>query len=188
MPGMDKVDYTTASLFNTPLNKSLKKETKKSETGFRSGKKTLFSSIFENYAQPAGELGPLRELEPSEEALTLLMDSVRSAGDDLIDRPFHEEILRYKKAVRDFIHYVVENGYELQKIQGIKKKIVLLDETTWRANIYQQIRVIDEELDRWASKLLSEQTTKLERVSKIDEIKGLLVDLTITGAIRERDE
>jgi uncharacterized protein YaaR (DUF327 family) len=63
-----------------------------------------------------------------------------------------------------------------------------LDETEWRAKIYHQVRVIDLELEKWASKLLSEQTTQLERVSKIDEIKGLLVDLTITGVIRVRDE
>jgi len=185
---MDKVDFATASMLNPPLFKNLKQETKKAGTGVKGGKKTLFSNMLEYLTPQAGELGPLMDIEPSEEALTELMDSVRSAGDDLIDRPFREEILRYKKAVRDFIHYVVENGYEIQKIRGNKKKVVLPDETKWKTTVYHQVRVIDQELEKWASILLSEQTTQLERVSKIDEIRGLLVDLTVTGMIRERDE
>jgi uncharacterized protein YaaR (DUF327 family) len=176
-------------LRNPPLYKSSRQETKKAGTdNDKKSKKALFSNLLETFAPQAGELGPLRDLAPSEEALTELMDAVRSAGDDLVDRPFHDEILKYKKAVRDFVHYIVENGYEVQKVMGIKKKVVILGEKEYKERTYHQIRVIDQELEMWAAKLLSEQTTKLERVSKIDEIRGLLVDLIVTGVIRERDE
>jgi len=144
--------------------------------------------MMESAAPGTGELGPIRELPPSEEALTELMDAVHNAGSDLIDRPFHDEILRYKRAVRDFIHYVVENGYETQAVQGLKKKTVSRGETKWKDVIYHQVRVIDQKLEELAAAILSGQTTQLTRVSKLDEIKGLLVDLTITGAIRERND
>jgi hypothetical protein len=39
-----------------------------------------------------------------------------------------------------------------------------------------------------AAEILSKQITELELKSRVDEITGLLVDLTITGKIRERDE
>jgi uncharacterized protein YaaR (DUF327 family) len=139
-------------------------------------------------ASPAGELGPLQELAPSEEALTELMDAVHSAGSDLMERPFHEEILKYKKAVRNFMHYVVENGFEMHTIQGIKKKTIVGGETKWKEKVYHQIQVIDRKLEELAAAILSSQVNQLERISKIDEIKGLLVDMTISGAIRERDE
>jgi len=107
------------------------------------------------------------------------MDAVHSAGSDLIDRPFQDEILRYKKAVRDFIHYVVSNAFALEESQ------------TWRKgkkiNNFQ-IQVIDKKLDELAAAVLSGQASQLEMVSKIGEIRGLLVDLTISGVIRERDE
>ena len=153
----------------------------------RSSRKTVFSEMLDN-AGAAGELGPLSELEQSEEALTELMDTVHSAGSDLIERPFQDEILQYKKAVRNFIHYVVKYGFELQKIQGIKKKVVSKGGIEWKATIFNQVQVVDRKLEELAAAILYGQTTQLERVSKLNEIKGLLVDLTVTGVIRERDD
>ena len=185
---MDKVDFTAASLLNTTIHPGLKPETKrtKAKGELRSAHKTMFSEILEKSA-PA-DLGPLLEFAPSEEALTELMDAVHSAGSDLKDRPFADEILRYKQAVRNFVHYVIENGYEVQKFQGIKKKMILRGETEWKSRIYYQVKVIDQKLEELAAAILAGQTSQLERVSKIDEVTGLLVDLTITGVIKERDD
>ena len=186
---MDKVDFPAASLLNVPIHPGLKAETKKAKGrgDLRLNRKSLFSGLLEE-SLPAGELGPLRELAPSDEALTELMDAVHSAGSDLKDRPFAPEILRYKKAVRDFINYVVKNSYELQKIQGIKRKISAGGRTEWKPAVYQQIKIVDQKLEELAAAILTGQIDQLQRVSKIDEIKGLLVDLTVTGVIRERDD
>jgi len=181
---MDKVEFNISSFFNPASNPGLKTEAKKTRAkGGVSAGKTLFSRVLESAAQEAGELGPLRELEPSEEALTELMDAVHSAGSDLIDRPFHDEILRYKKAVRDFIYYVVENAFAIEKSQTRRRgKANRLEIKT-----HTQVQIIDKKLEELAAAILSGQATQLERISKIDEIKGLLVDLTISGVIRERD-
>jgi len=190
---MDKVDFSAASLFNIPAaltpQPGLKQETKKTKAkGELQGKRALlFSGMLED-SIAAGDLGPIREFVPSEEALTELMDAVHSAGSDLKDRPFPDEILRYKKAVRDFIHYVVENGYEMARVQGIKKKVKIRGETEWKPAVYNQVRVIDQKLEELAAAILAGQTTQLERVSKLDEITGLLVDLTVSGEIRERND
>ena len=176
---MDKVDLSTVTMLNPSLHPNLKPETKKTKDreGLRGIRRTFFSELLEDAAE-AGELGQLRDIAPSEEALAELMDAVHSAGSDLKDRPFTEEILRFKKAVRDFIHYVVENGYAVEKSQTKRRG---------KIKIHVQIQVINRELEELAAAVLSGQTTQLERVSKIDEIKGLLVDLTISGVIRERD-
>jgi uncharacterized protein len=176
---MDKIDFNISSVLNQTAHPGLKTEAKKARAkGGLSGGKTLFSRVLENAAQEAGELGPLRELEPSEEVLTELMDAVHSAGSDLIDRPFHDEILRYKRAVRDFMHYVVDNAFTVEKSQTRRKG---------KTRIHVQVQIIDKKLEELAAVILSGQANQLERVSKIDEIKGLLVDLTISGVIRERD-
>ena len=182
---MDKVDPSAASLLSFPFQPGLKKAKGKEE--LQGNRKLRFSEILENLAPAAGDLGPLRELVPSEEALTELMDAVHSAGSDLKDRPFPDEIIRYKKAVRNFVHYVVENGYEIERVQGIKKKVKIRGETEWKDVVYHQVKVIDQKLEELAAAILSGQTTQLERVSKLDEVTGLLVDLTVTGVIRERD-
>ena len=184
---MDKVDPATASLLKSTFYPNLKPEIKKArdKEEIRKNRRLRFAEILERSAS-AGELGPLRELIPSEEALTELMDAVHSAGSDLKDRPFPDEILRYKKAVRNFVHYVVENSYAIEnklglikdpahRVLGNKKKLIL-------------VNVIDKKLEELAAAILSGQTNQLMRVSKLDEITGLLVDLTITGMIKERDE
>jgi len=181
---MDKVDTSAASIFSFPFKKDIKANAKKTEEKGDVRRKK-FSEIFEGTLLSSRELGPLREVAPSEEAVTELMDAVHSAGSDLLERPFSDEILKYKKAVRNFVHYVVENGYEIVKIQGIKKKIVIRGETEWKEKVYDQIKVIDHKLDKLAAAILSGQADKLEKVSKLDEISGLLVDLMVTGAIRE---
>jgi uncharacterized protein YaaR (DUF327 family) len=173
---MDKVDFTASSLAGATLQRNAKQETRKTKA--KGGPRSFFSDMLESLAQQ-GELGPLREFAPSDEALTALEDAVHSAGDALRDRPFQKEILEYKRAVRNFVNYVVANAFEIEKSQ------------TWRGGkqrFYSQIRVIDGKLEELAAAILSGQTSQLERVSKLDEIKGLLVDLTITGVIRERDE
>ena len=174
---MDKVDFSAASLLNPALSPKTGTKTAKAEP--KHSRKTLFSKIMEDSLRQAAELGPLREMPFSEEALTELMDAVHSAGSDLIERPFHDEILRYKRAVRNFIHYVVENSFAVEKFQTRRRG---------KIKIHVQVQVIDSKLEELAAVILSGQANQLERVSKLDEIKGLLVDLTITGAIRERDE
>jgi len=173
---MDKIDFTTASLLSPTLKRNSKQEAKK--TGEKGGPRTFFSDILESFA-PQGELGPLKEFAPSDEAFTALMDAVHSAGNELRDRPFQKEILAYKKAVRNFVNYVVENAFEMEKTQTRR---------SGKQKIHSQIRVIDSKLEELAAAILSGQTGQLEMVSRLDEIKGLLVDLTITGVIKERNE
>jgi len=185
---MDKLDPSAISALIPSFQPGLKLETKKTKDGIKSGRKTLFSRILEDSAPPTGELGPLRELAPSEEALTELMDAVHSAGSDLIDRPFHDEILNYKKAVRDFINYVVKNGFTVEKSKGLASQLNPKLRRRGETKVHVQIQVIDRKLEELAAAILSGQTSQLERVSKLDEIRGLLIDFTISGAIRERDE
>jgi uncharacterized protein YaaR (DUF327 family) len=184
---MDRVDPFASSILST-LGSGLKPGAKKTKAGndTRESRSTLFSEILENAAPAEKELGPLRELPASEEALTELMDAVHSAGSDLQNRPLPDEILRYKRAVRNFINYVLKNGYELETIRGIKKKVVVNGQAEWKEKVYHQVKVIDRKLDELAAAILSGQTEKLTTAAKMDEITGLLVDLTVTGAIKER--
>jgi hypothetical protein len=181
---MDKVDFSVASLLSNlgAPNQGAKKT--RPGDGPKESRKTHFTDVMKKALNGADELGPIREYVPSEEALTELMDAVHSAGSDLLERPFHNEIIKYKKAVRNFIHYVVENGFKVQDVRGPKAKT---GEVLWKEKIYKQIKVIDQKLEDLAVAILSGQANQLEKVSKVDEIRGLLVDLTVTGAIKERD-
>jgi uncharacterized protein YaaR (DUF327 family) len=161
---LNPVSYANAeSVANAPLG------TKKSRDK-AAVRKFRFSSILETTREEAAtELGPLQELPVSEEAVNQLLDDVRSTGDELRNRPFPEEIIRYKKAVRDFLHYVVENGYTVERqtsgINLLKRKKFAL------------VQVVDKKLEDMAAMLMTSQMNQLELLARLEEITGLLVDL-----------
>jgi len=180
---MSKIDGTDPSIYMNPGAFGQVKEEKKSK-GIRRGEKTEFSELFDNLrGKTAEELGPLRNLPASDEAVNTLMDEVRDSGDRLKSRPFAEEIMRYKQAVRNFINYVVQNCYSKEYEDGILNKFKPsfkgkrgTPEATERKQ-YVKIQVIDKKLEDLAAMLLSSQGRQMELVSRLEEIKGLLIDL-----------
>jgi uncharacterized protein YaaR (DUF327 family) len=181
---MAKVDTTDIpSFYMNPAAYSQVKDEKKTK-GARRGERTEFSHILDDVrGSTADELGPLRDLPVSDETVDLLMDDVRSAGDSLQSRPFPEEIMRYKQAVRNFMHYVVQNGYILEHEKGIRKsqkagfKGQRGTPDAMSQKQYTKIQVIDKKLEDLAAVVLSSQTRQLELASRLEEIKGLLIDL-----------
>jgi len=179
---MAKVE-TDISLFMNPKAYAGARDDKKAKGAGRSGKPEFFRLFDEIRNSAAGDVGAAASLPECEETLDFLMDEVRSTGDALRGRPFPEEILRYKRSVRNFIHYVVKNGFELSHETGIPKFL--------KANYkgprgtpeamkqlgYTKIRVIDERLETLAAMLLSSQKQQIEIASRLEEITGLLVDL-----------
>jgi uncharacterized protein YaaR (DUF327 family) len=180
---MAKVDADVHSVFMNPAAYAHVKDDKKTKGLKRSGKTEFSKLLDEMRGKPAGELGPLESLPISEETLNNLMDEVRSTGDILRSRPFADEIIRYKQAVRKFMHYVVENCYSLDHEEGIPK-FLKPGYKGPRGNLdamkrmsYTKIQVIDKKLEDLAAALLSSQMPQLQLASRLEEIKGLLVDL-----------
>jgi uncharacterized protein YaaR (DUF327 family) len=181
---MAKVDADVHSVFMNPAAYTHVKDDKKTK-GLKRGGKTEFSKLLDEMrGKAAGELGPLESLPISEETLNKLMDEVRNAGDILRSRPFADEIIRYKQAVRKFMHYVVENCYSVDHDLGIPKflkpgyKGPRGNPDAMKERIpYTKIQVIDKKLEELAAALLSSQMPQLQLASRLEEIKGLLVDL-----------
>jgi len=178
---MAKVDGADTSFYMNPAAYSQVKDEKKTKA-IRHDK--TFSRIFDDLrGKTADDIGPLQNLPVSEDSVNLLMDEVRSTGDVLKSRPFPEEILRYKQAVRNFINYVVQNTYSLEYEEGIPNflkpgfKGRRGTPEAMRGKEYTKIQVIDKKLDDLAALLLSSQMRQIELVSRLEEIRGLLVDL-----------
>ena len=177
------VDAEMQALFMNPAAFSQVKDDKKSKGIKRSGK-TEFSRMFDEIRGKAdGALDALENLPVSEETLNILMDEVCSAGDTLRDRPLPDEIKKYKQAVRNFMNYVVKNCYSVEHEDGIRNflkpgfKGPRGTPKSQAYNKYYKIEVIDKKLEDMAAMLMTRQMPQLEIVSRLEEIKGLLVDL-----------
>jgi uncharacterized protein YaaR (DUF327 family) len=184
---MAKIDSPELNnfLLNPATLNTAKAEAKKAQNKpITSGRKARFSTLLENVrAETAAELGPLVDLPVSEETVNQLMEEVRSAGGNLRDRPFPDEIIRYKRAVRNFMHYVVENGYTVETEAGIPNYLKPgfkgprgTDESR-KQRKYIKIQVVDKKLEDMAALILGSQMSQIELASRLEEITGLLVDL-----------
>ena len=181
---MAKVDTTEFPSFYMNPSAYTHVQDEKKTKGVRHGNRTEFSRILDDVrGKTADELGPLRDLPVSDDTVNALMDEVRSAGDILHSRPFPDEILRYKQAVRNFMNYVVQNSFDLDHEKGIPKFLKpgfsgqrgTPDAMSQKP--YTKIQVIDKKLEDLAAHLLSRQTSQLELTSRLEEIRGLLIDL-----------
>ena len=170
---MARVDFPAdqTPFFNPAVYANTQGEAKKAKdrATVRGGQKVRFSTIMDDAASAASEAHAVQTYPVSEEAVKALLDDVHDSGDKLRNRPFPEEIKQYKQAVRNFLHYIVENGYGIE-------------EHTSGANLLKRkkftiVQVVDHKLEQLAAGILSGQTAQIELLARIDEIQGLLIDL-----------
>jgi len=183
---MAVVDNTDVSSFfmNPSAYTQVKGDSKKRGKAVRRGGETAFSRIFNDFRGKTGdELGLLHELPVSEETTTKLMDEVHSAGSALRDRPCADEIIRYKRAVRNFMNYIVKNSFTLEHEVGLPRFMKPgftgkrgTDEADEK-KVYTTIQVIDKKLEDLAAGILAGQLDQLKMIAGLEEITGLLIDL-----------
>jgi len=163
---------SSTPVFNPAAHQSVANEAEARKAGAGKGKKITPKKGFASLFQKA-VLETVKELPLSEDSLHELLDGVHNAGDALSKRPFPPEIAAYREAVRNFVHYVVENTYDTEEqtsgVSVLKRKKFTL------------IQVIDTKLEGMAAAILRGQINQLEILEKLDEIKGLLVDLSLVG-------
>ncbi len=166
---MAKVDFPDGSspFFNPVAYSGVKRDEKKVKEKSRTAP---FARLLDSAAAETAEAEGVGHVEPSDEALQALLDEVHQVGEELQAKPFPENIRRYKSAVRSFLHYIVENGYTAQeRMSGTnilkRKKFTLL-------------QVVDRKLEQLAAGILAGQRSRLEILARVEEINGLLVDLT----------
>jgi uncharacterized protein YaaR (DUF327 family) len=168
--------------FSTPAPYSSQQgAAKKARDKARTGQ--IRSSRFFTLLEAAETVEVPEEYAPSGDAIQELLDEVHSSGDDLKKSPFPEEIKRYKRAVRNFLHYIIENTYGVEKQIGIPNSLkpgFAEPRGSLRAlerKSYMVIQVVDQRLEQLAAGILAGQVTQLEILAKVDEITGILVNL-----------
>ncbi|MBU0936232.1 MAG: YaaR family protein [Spirochaetes bacterium] len=130
--------------------------------------KRVFGSVLDE-ARQAGYTHPVSDVPFTEAELAELLEAVHSTGDELKKDATPANIINYKKAVRDFIHQVVERSYDV--CENTSGRNIL------KRKKYTSISVIDEKLERLAADIMMAQRDKLDILARLDEIYGLLVDL-----------
>lgn len=128
--------------------------TKKVQQKDSSFKFTLISSIQE------------KELQ---EKLNGLMQEISNQGDILSKHMDIRDMKKYRGLVKSFMNEVISRSHEFSRENFLDRR--------GRHRVYGIVRLVDKNLDELAQELMSDEKDHLNILSKIDEIKGLLLDI-----------
>jgi uncharacterized protein YaaR (DUF327 family) len=105
----------------------------------------------------------------SKERLGELLEQITTQGRRLGEVPTYAELKRYRELVRSFLGEVVGRAYALQSETGWDRQ--------GRQKLYSTIKEIDRHLSGLAEDVRAGQERQLEIMTKLDAIRGILVDL-----------
>ena len=165
---MDKLGIVGSSLVpgdSRTREKKVDKKKKSSSTGFKS---RIHEAEDTGSAASAGLAGELTGLESAED----LLDDVYRLGEDLKHDGTLKSLRDYRAAVQKFYKYVVTGSLEASRVEG------RLNPRTMSRKQYTLIAVVDEKLEKLGAAVLQNQKQQLNLLKKIDEIYGILIDLT----------
>lgn len=144
--------------------------------------KPAFSSLLDAVTHNDA-LEDAQEPPASAETVTALLDEIHAAGDELAEKPFLDEIKRYKHAVHRFMHYIVENGFGVEGEMGIPHgqkpgfKGIRGSPEAKERTLHTRIKVVDDKLEKLAADIINGQAARLDLLGRVEEINGLLVDM-----------
>ncbi len=102
-------------------------------------------------------------------ALTGMMEEITRQGDKLAKRRDIKDMKRYRALIKDFMNEIVNRSHAFSRENFLDRK--------GRHRVYGIIRLIDQNLDELAQELVKDEKDNLAILSKIGEIRGLLLDI-----------
>lgn len=101
--------------------------------------------------------------------LTSMMEEITRQGDNLAKKRDIRDMKRYRGLIKDFMNEIVTRSHEFSRENFLDRK--------GRHRVYGIVRLVDENLDALAQELMKEEQDHMAILSKIGEIRGLLLDI-----------
>lgn len=103
------------------------------------------------------------------ERLNLMMEEIVMQGDKIVKRMDVRDMRRYRTLIKEFMNEIVNRSHKFSRENFLDRR--------GRHRVYGIIRLVDEKLDELAQELVSEECDKIAILAKVDEIRGLLLDI-----------
>ncbi len=129
-----------------------KKKIEKSDGSF---KFTLISNIEEQDLQ---------------EKLSEMMEDITVQGDKISKHMDIKDMRKYRELVKGFLNEVVNRSHKFSRENFLDRR--------GRHRVYGIIKLVDKNLDELASELVQDEKDHLAIIGKVDDIRGLLLDIT----------
>ena len=104
-----------------------------------------------------------------QERLTSMMEEITMQGDKLSKHRDIKDMKRYRSLIKDFMNEIVSRSHEFSRENFLDRR--------GRHRVYGIIRLVDTTLDELAQELMKDEQDNMAILSKIGEIRGLLLDI-----------
>ena len=101
--------------------------------------------------------------------LTSMMEEITMQGDKLAKKRDIRDMKKYRGLIKDFMNEIISRSHSFSRENFLDRK--------GRHRVYGIIRLVDENLDELAKELMKDEQDHLAILSKIGEIRGLLLDI-----------
>lgn len=104
-----------------------------------------------------------------QEKLNGLLTDITRQGNVIAQHMDIRDMKKYRGLVKDFMNEIVNRSHKFSRENFLDRK--------GRHRVYGIIRLIDENLDELAQELMKDEKDHITILSKIGEIRGLLLDI-----------
>ncbi len=101
--------------------------------------------------------------------LSTMMEEITQQGYRLGKRRDIRDMKQYRRLIQEFMNEIVSHSHKFSRENFLDKK--------GRHRVYGIVKQVNQALDELAEELLNEEQDHLAILSKIDEIRGLLLDI-----------
>lgn len=104
-----------------------------------------------------------------QERLSLMMKEITRQGKKLGKHMDIRDMKQYRRLIKEFMNEIVNRSHKFSRENFLDRR--------GRHRVYGMIKRVDATLDELAGELLKEEKDSLSILGKIDEIRGLLLDI-----------
>lgn len=102
--------------------------------------------------------------------LNSMMQEITAQGERISKHMDIKDMKKYRELVKGFLNEVVSRSHEFSRENFLDRR--------GRHRVYGIVRLVDKNLDELASELVKDEKDNLAIIGKIDDIRGLLLDIS----------
>ena len=104
------------------------------------------------------------------EKLTALMQDIDEQGKKITEHMDIKDMKKYRSLVKDFLNEVVNRSHKFSRENFLDRR--------GRHRVYGIVKLVNKNLDDIATELVKDEKDNLAILSKVGDIKGLLLDIS----------
>ena len=105
-----------------------------------------------------------------QEKLSAMMGQIVEQGNSIKKRRNISDMRRYRELIKSFLNEVVSRSHEFTRENFLDRR--------GRHRVYGIVKEVDKSLDDLAQELLKDEKDNLAILNKIDDIRGMLLDIS----------